>query len=250
MRPHQRRGWGLAGKLATYVAALASLGGSLQLDDDEDEEFAAAAASLPERGWRNRLYWTRAALFLPSESPWTRVREMPTDSDLSIKWKNFAMLELTGLNLPAFYYLLGAFEVSWVHVWPPPPIGVGGRPRLLDAAGALALVLASLHMVCNAASLMLCFGLPPATLSDYLARARLALDGACDATSECDVTWPSESEMIESVAAINRRHPGLELPSVPCPDGSPGGCGLWADGFTARQIRPGDPVLEDLTDNG
>jgi hypothetical protein len=243
-RPKRRQ----AGKLATWVAALASVGGILEEDDDEEEEFACAASLLNRR--QNRHYYTRAALYLPSESPWARVSEMPIDSERAIKWKNYAMLELTGLNLTAFFYLLEAFECSWAQVWPPAPPGVGGRPRLLDAKGALALVLASLHMVCNATSLMLCFGLPPATLSDYLSRARLALDGACDDTSECDVTWPCDAEMIESVAAINRRHPALERPSVPCPDGSPGGCGLWADGFTARQIRPGDKELEKLSYNG
>jgi len=248
MRLPQRR-WGQAGKLATYVAALASVGGSLQEDDDEEEEFACAA-SLPERWQRNRHYYTRAALYLPSQSPWARVCEMPIDSERAIKWKNYAMLELTGLNLPAFFYLLEAFECSWAQVWPPAPSGVGGRPRILDAKGALALGLASLHMVCNAPSLMLCFGLPPATLSEYLSRARLALDGACDDTSECDVTWPSEVEMVEGVAAINRRHPGLARPSIPCPDGTPGGCGMWADGFTARHIRPGDKELEKLSFNG
>jgi hypothetical protein len=235
------------------LALVATLEEQNQADEDQrHQQFGAAAFLVVAAGMReslqrtNRHYFTKAALLDPKNSPWARVRGMPEVSETEQRLKRCAYLELTGFDVPTFSHILSAFTPRHEDIWCAmhgDPKGRGGRPRKLDVKSTLAMVLASFHMVANAQSLQLVFGVPPATVSNILKKGRMALDLALDDLPEARVIWLSEQGMMRSVERIKRKHPSSATVGRLMSNGEPGGVGAWTDGFCVRHERPGDKVL-------
>ena len=137
-------------------------------------------------------------------------------------------MELTAFDEATFDEILVAFEPHWERVTAELNAarrvkkgldavgGAGGRPRDLDARGALAVTLASLHLVANQKSLEMIFDLVQSTVTNYTQPGRAALLRATKDLPACAVTWPTAQEMAESIVLVHRRHGMFLSPLCRC----------------------------------
>ncbi|KAJ1466299.1 hypothetical protein T484DRAFT_1862047 [Baffinella frigidus] len=149
-----------------------------------EEEMEVAAAFLLARGPppRPRHYMTCSTLQAPNNSAYTKIMSAESGQQ-----KDMAMMKLTAFDEETFDEILVAFEPHWERVTAELNVarrvkkgldavgGAGGRPRDLDAHGALAVTLASLHLVANQKSLEMIFGLVQSTVTNYTQPGRAAL---------------------------------------------------------------------------
>ena len=199
-------------------------------EEEEDEEDLLLLSKLSEVGKKHSRYQKnyinslsptgkknrdrripRESLQSPEESVWKSVYESDSDSGL---------LTVTGLTKAAFNELLTHFAPIY---WSNSPFGGvdgfcksmpldrrrTGRPRSLDAAGCLGLVLSWSRTRGSLWNLAVNFGLTSSTANDWLNFGKLCLIDVLRKHPSGAVKLPSGQETQEFIELISHKHPLL-----------------------------------------
>jgi hypothetical protein len=130
------------------------------------------------------------------------------------------MIVLTGFDCDSFEWLKVLFEPLYYNYTPFTRDGVirpktaATKPRLLSAAGALALCLAWTRTQGSVAVLQLIFGITGTSCSLYLRFGRRILVAVLNNHPDAQVKVPSEEKIVDFKTAIAERHPPLAAEQV------------------------------------
>jgi hypothetical protein len=180
---------------------------------------------------RNRRYLTNQDIPTPRESAWACLFRSRRDE---------AFICTMNVNVAGFMDILGRFE----PLYETNARGnakqreKGGRPRKLDSAGALGLVLHYLNTTMSMKSLHQIFGIGPSTTSRTLRRALKCLLLVLREHTHAQFRWPTERYMRHLSGLVRNRDPALT------------GIIGFADGLNLPIRVPSDPIKQGAYFNG
>jgi hypothetical protein len=160
---------------------------------------------------------------------------------------NQAMITLTGFDLPSFHYLANLFAPIYEQ-YTPYMDGDGyiirkvsmtrGRPRMMNPADCLGLVLAWSRTRGSLMVLQLLFGMTMSPVSKYLQFARRILVKILKANPLARIKLPSVDKLEEYRTMIADRHPALDM--------------VWGtmDGLKCRIEKAPDDIAQSRFYNG
>jgi hypothetical protein len=153
----------------------------------------------------------RISLLPVSRSPWRRVFSSRDDQ---------AMITLTGFDMESFYYVLNLFAPVYEQYTPHMDKDgfiirkvslTRGRPRLMNPADCLGLVLAWSRTRGSLMVLQLVFGMTMSPVSKYLQFARRILVKILKANVQARIKIPPPEKLEVYRAIIADRHPALDM---------------------------------------
>lgn len=184
---------------------------------------------------------TRRNVISPFSSPWAVVRSQMDDR---------ALIMTTGLNRDGFERLLGVFGPLWTGHSPlcrgyntvsgiRPIRSKRGRPRSLDPAGGLAIVLHFMRTTATISQLCLVFGTVPSVTSLWIQFGLIILLHTLRKEIQARVHWPKNAQEVAMFArVIATRCPHLL------------NCWGMLDGLNLRCLNSTDPERQNASYNG
>jgi hypothetical protein len=180
----------------------------------------------------------RHSLLSVSRSPWRRVFASRDDQ---------AMITLTGFGMESFNYLVNLFAPVYDHYSPyvnkdgyivRKKSLTKGRPRMLNPADCLGLVLAWSRTRGSLMVLQLLFGMTMSPVGKYLQFARRILVKILKNDDLAKIKVPSVQRLEEYRAMIADRHPALDM--------------VWGtmDGLKCRIEKAPDEIVQSRFYNG
>ena len=157
------------------------------------------------------------------------------------------MITLTGFDLPSFHYLANLFAPIYEQYTPYLDVDgyivhkvsmTRGRPRMMNPADCLGLVLAWSKMRGSLMVLQLLFGMTMSPVSKYQQFARRILVKILKAYTLAKIEMPSPDKLKEYRAMIAARHPALDM--------------VWGtmDGLKCRIEKAPDDIVQSRFYNG